>query len=58
MWPTIRAINKAFPMGLLLNNEERLKQLAAGFCEHSGGLLDGCAMAVDVSACSSTMAFC
>jgi hypothetical protein len=58
MWPTIRAINKAFPMGLPVNNEERLKQLAAGFCEHSGGLLDESARAVDVSACSSTMTFC
>jgi hypothetical protein len=47
MWSTIRAINKAFPMGFPVNNEERLQQSAAGFREHSGGLLDGCVMAVD-----------
>jgi hypothetical protein len=47
LWPTIKAINKAFKMGFPANDEDRLEQLAAGFRQHSGGLLDGCVLALD-----------
>jgi len=47
LWPTVSAINKAFKMGFPANDEDRLEQLAAGFWQHSGGLLDGCVLALD-----------
>ena len=41
------AINKAIKMGFTGNDEDRLERLAAGFRQHSGGLLDGCVLALD-----------
>jgi hypothetical protein len=42
LWPTISAIDKALPMGCPVNDNERLQQLAEGFRNHSGGVMDGC----------------
>jgi hypothetical protein len=47
LWPTIEAIDDAFQMGFPVNDRDRLEQLAAGFSEHSGGLLVGCVLAID-----------
>lgn len=37
----------AFSMGFPVNDNGRLEQLAAGFRQHSGGLLDGCIWVLD-----------
>ena len=47
VWPTIEAIDDSFEMGFPVNDMDRLEQLAAGFSEHSGGILDGCVLAID-----------
>jgi hypothetical protein len=47
LWPTISAIDKAFELGFPVNDGERLEQLADGFRQHSGGVLDGCVLALD-----------
>ena len=47
LWPTISAIDKAFSMGFPINDIGRLEQLAEGFRAHSGGIMDGCVLAVD-----------
>jgi hypothetical protein len=47
LWPTIKAINMAFGMGFPVNDNDRLEQLAAGFQQYSGGLLDGYILALD-----------
>jgi len=47
LWPTISAIDKALPMGFPVNDNERLEQLAEGFRNHSGGVMDGCVLALD-----------
>jgi len=48
LWPKIKAINMAFVMEFPLDDDERLVQLAAGFWQHSGGLLDVCVLALDL----------
>ena len=47
LWPTISAIDKAFSMGFPVNDIGRLEQLAEGFRVHSGGIMDGCVLALD-----------
>ena len=47
LWPTLEAIDKAYPMGLPIGDSSKLEELSKGFFEHSGGILDGCVMAVD-----------
>ena len=47
IWPTIEAIDLAFDIGLPLHDTSRLDELAKGFYDHSGGILDGCVIAVD-----------
>ena len=47
LWPTIQALDQAFPMGFPFGDESRLEELADGFRVHSGGILDGCVMAID-----------
>jgi hypothetical protein len=47
IWPTIEAIDLAFEMGLPLHDVEKLEELSMGFSEHSGGILDGCVLAMD-----------
>lgn len=47
IWPTIEAMDMAFEMGLPLHDNEKLEELSQGFFEHSGGIFDGCVLAVD-----------
>jgi len=47
LWPTIEAIDKVFDMGLPLEDVHQLNELALGFKNHSGGILDGCVLAMD-----------
>lgn len=47
IWPTIEAIDLAFDMGLPLHDAEKLEELSLGFSEHSGGIFDGCLLAID-----------
>jgi DDE superfamily endonuclease len=47
LWPTLEAIDKAFPMGFPVQDISRLEELATGFSEHSSGILDGCVLALD-----------
>ena len=47
LWPTLEAIDKAYSMGLPIGDSSKLDELSKGFFEHSGGILDGCMMAVD-----------
>lgn len=46
LWLTIEALDKAFPMGFPFGDEARLEELSVGFRVHSGGILDGCVMAI------------
>jgi hypothetical protein len=42
-------------MGFLLHDETKLEELSLGFSNHSGGILDGCVLALDglgVSTCA------
>jgi len=47
LWPTLQAIDEVFPMGFPLDDEAKLEELSQGFFNHSGGILDGCVMAMD-----------
>jgi len=47
LWPTIKAIDMAYEMGLPLHDIDQLEELSQGFCDHSGGILDGCILAMD-----------
>jgi hypothetical protein len=47
LWPTIDAIDEAFSLGFPIGEPSRLEELSKGFSDHSGGLLDGCVLAVD-----------
>jgi hypothetical protein len=47
LWPTIEAIDIAYEMGLPLHDIDQLEELSQGFCDHSGGILDGCILAMD-----------
>jgi hypothetical protein len=47
LWPTLEAIDKAFPLGLPINDPSKLEELSIVFFNHSGGILDGYVMAVD-----------
>jgi hypothetical protein len=55
LWPTINPIDKAFKMGFPVNDTDGLEMLADGFREHSGGIMDGCVLAINgfgVTVCS------
>jgi hypothetical protein len=47
LWPTVEALDKAFPMGFPFGDEASLEELAEGFRVQSSGILDGCVMAID-----------
>lgn len=47
LWPTIDAIDQAFELGLDLGNHDLLHALSRGFTEHSGGVMEGCVLAID-----------
>jgi hypothetical protein len=47
LWLTLEVLDKSFSLGFPFGDEARLEELAAGFCDHSGGILDGCVMALD-----------
>ena len=47
LWPTIEALDAAFDMGLPLDDINRLEELSKVFFDHSGGIFDGCVLAID-----------
>ena len=47
LWPTIRAIDKAFALGFPVNDSKLLEQLANRFRQHSGRVMDGYLLALD-----------
>lgn len=47
LWPTIDALDNAFELGLDLNDNELLHNLSSGFKAHSGGVMEGCILAID-----------
>lgn len=47
LWPMLSAIDSAFKMGLLVDDIGKLEMPSNGFYEYSGGILDGCEMALD-----------
>ena len=47
LWPTLAALDAVFPIGFPVNDDAKLEELARGFYNHSGGILDGCVMAID-----------
>jgi hypothetical protein len=47
LWPTVMAINEAFTMSFPHNDPAQLEEMSNGFFDHSGGVLDGCLMAID-----------
>lgn len=47
LWPTIAALDNILMLWLPLDNNALLTELAEGFKSHSGGVLDGCIMAID-----------
>ncbi len=46
LWPTVEEIDDAFELGFPGNALSRLEELEKGFSEHSGGILDGCNLAI------------
>jgi hypothetical protein len=47
LWPTIEALDLVFNMGLPLHDTSQLDELANGFYDDSGGISDGCVIAID-----------
>jgi hypothetical protein len=47
LWPTMEALDAAYSIGFPFHNIGQLEQLSQGFYNHSGGILDGCVLAVD-----------
>lgn len=47
LWPTLQALDELFPLGLPYDDPIKLDELSTGFKNHSGGILDGCVMAID-----------
>ena len=47
VWPTIEAIDAAFTIGLPLDDVNQLEVISKGFFDHSGGIFDGCVLAID-----------
>jgi hypothetical protein len=45
--PTLSPIDAAFQMGLPVDDVSKLEMLSSGFYQHSGGILDGCVLALD-----------
>jgi len=46
-WPPMQALNELFPLGLPYDDLLKLAELSNGFKNPSGGILDGCVMAID-----------
>ena len=47
LWPTLAALDMVFPLGFPVNDDAKLAELSSGFYNHSGGVLDGCVLALD-----------
>jgi hypothetical protein len=47
LWPTISALDMAYDIGLPIHDTDKLDALSRGFYDHSGGILDGCVLAMD-----------
>jgi hypothetical protein len=47
LWPTIHALDDLLTLGLPLTDKSVLKELSKGFEEHSGGVMEGCILAID-----------
>ncbi len=47
IWPTIKAINSLFSIGLPIYNEEKLKEMAEEFAVYTKGEMKGCVTAID-----------
>ena len=47
LWPTIEALDAVFHIGLPLDDLNRLEEISKGFFDHSGGIFDGCVLAID-----------
>jgi hypothetical protein len=47
LWPAIKAIDESFFIGLPINDEMKLVQMAREFTEYTKGELHGCVTAVD-----------
>jgi hypothetical protein len=47
IWPTIRAIDMAFDIGLPVNDDAKLKEMAEVFAKFSNGEVYGCVSAID-----------
>ncbi len=48
LWPTINVLDMAYNIGLPIHDTDKLDALSKGFYDHSGGILDGCGLAMDV----------
>jgi hypothetical protein len=47
VWPTLEAIDRAFKIGLPVNDEAKLQEMADEFSTYTNGLLSGCVTAID-----------
>jgi hypothetical protein len=47
LWPTVQAIDEAYTIGFPFGDVDRMESLSKGFYNHSGGILDGCVLALD-----------
>ena len=47
LWPTLVALDSIFSMVFPAHDEAKLDELSSGFYKHSGGVLDGCVLALD-----------
>ena len=47
LWPTIEALDSLLKIGLRLEDNAMLEELAEGFRNHSGGIFDKCILAMD-----------
>jgi hypothetical protein len=47
LWPTVQAIDEAYTIGFPFGDIGRMESLSEGFYNHSGGVLDGCVLALD-----------
>ena len=47
LWPTMEALDAAYSIGFPFHDIDKLEHLSQGFYDHSGGILDGCVLAVD-----------
>lgn len=47
LWPIMEALDAAFSIGFPFHDLDQIENLSQGFFQHSGGLLDGCVLALD-----------